>query len=297
MSAVSNMQRISPVNIIVASVAATIVVTITMMLSGTDIIKALGGMALGMDAGTTEKYMAGGVVHLAVGLVYGILFTLFFAPVSEWNKLTKGVIFGFFITVMALVFMPLAASMVSGKWAGQAANPCAAAAANPCNPAMGRTANPCMKKGNPCATKAMNPCAAGNPCAGGRSMNMEMAQPCNPCGSQMKNPCMAGNPCNPCGGKASNPCNPCATKTMNPCAAGNPCAGASHAKSMKMVQPCNPCAGGAGNPCTAGNPCNPCGGGGGNAYGGLISLMNHIIFALVLAFMVRLRNPEAETVA
>ncbi|MCA1579647.1 MAG: hypothetical protein LC794_20050 [Acidobacteria bacterium] len=107
------------------------------------------------------------------------------------------------------------------------------------------------------------------------------------------------NPCNPCSGKAagaqqSNPCNPCARKSgnqagqqskptnpCNPCAAKNPCnpCGAKNANSGSSApNACNPCG------VAAGNPCNPCGGGGGSPYSGLISLINHVIFGLALAF-------------
>lgn len=235
MLTILNTQRISPANVLIAGLAATVVVTITMIMSGTNIMQALGGMLLGMDASVTARYLAGGTVHLAVGLTYGVFFALFFAPVSEWNKITKGVIFGFFITVMALVFLPLAASMMSGKSVTQAPNSRAAAATNPCNPGTPKAANPC-KTGNPCAPKIGNPC----------------------------NPKM-GNPCNPG--------NPCASKSMNPCA-----------PEMK-------------NSCAAGNPCNPRGGSGGNPYGGLISLINHIILGLVLAFTIRLKKDESDKVA
>lgn len=250
-------RRISWVNVIVAGVAATIVVTITMLMSGTDIIKALGGMVLGMDAGVTEKYWVGGVIHFSVGLVYAVFFALFFAPVREWNKITKGIIFGFFVTVMALVFMPLGASMLSSNPSMSVSNPCAADVKNPCNP---------------CMSRAVNPCAAANPCAK------------NPCG---KNPCGT----NPCGMK-----NPCATKSMNPCAAGNPCS-TGHTKKMQILQPRNPCAPRMSNRCAAANPCNPCNGGSGNTYGGLISLVNHVILGLVLAFMVRLKTNESDKAA
>ena len=45
---------------------------------------------------------------------------------------------------------------------------------------------------------------------------------------------------------------------------------------------CNPCDGK--NPSGGANPCNPCGGGG-SPYGGLISLVNHLIYGLTLAFV------------
>ncbi|MDE2310009.1 MAG: hypothetical protein KGL01_04180, partial [Betaproteobacteria bacterium] len=246
MLAILNTQRMSLTNVLLSGLAATIVVTITMLMSGTNIVQALGDMLLGMDASVTARYLAGGVVHLAIGLTYGVFFALFFAPVSEWNKVTKGVIFGFFITVMALVFLPLAASMMSSKSATQIPNSRPATATNPCTPGMPKTVNPC----NPSTPKVANPCKTGNPCA------PRMGNPCNP---------KIGNPCNPG--------NPCASKSTNPCA-----------PEMK-------------NPCAAGNPCNPRGGSGGNSYGGLISLINHIILGLVLAFTVRLRKDESDKVA
>lgn len=106
------------------------------------------------------------------------------------------------------------------------------------------------------------------------------ANPCNPCAAKPQ--AMQQNPCqpaaNPCAQKPANPCaqqqpaNPCAQKPANPCAApaGNPCAA-----KQDTAKPGNAC---------AANPCNPCGGGGGgNPYAGLVSLINHLIFAFVLA--------------
>lgn len=100
---------------------------------------------------------------------------------------------------------------------------------------------------------------AGNPC-----------NPCNPCAAAA-NPC--SNAANPCA-SAANPCaqNPCAT-AKNPC---NPCAGAAN----PCAQASNPCAG-------AGNPCNPCGGSGGGAAGYIWSLIHHLVYGLVLAFVYR----------
>jgi hypothetical protein len=58
---------------------------------------------------------------------------------------------------------------------------------------------------------------------------------------------------------AGNPC--------HPPSAANPCHGKSSAG--------NPCGGGAGNPC----------GGSGGAMAGLLSLLNHIVYALTLALV------------
>ena len=192
--------------ILLAGIAATIVVTLTMLATGTDILAALGGMLAGPGAESGQIYLMGAMMHLAVGLAYAALFALVFVRVREWGAGTKGIVFGFVITVFALVFMPLMAGMVSGH---------GATGANPCSP-QAAMSNPCMIK---------NPCHGSNPCA-------------------MKNPCHGSNPCG----------------MKNPCHMANPCGG---------------------------NPCNP--GGGGNAYGGLISLLNHIAFGLTLSLVMAFR--------
>jgi len=184
---------------LLAGVAATIVVTLTMLATGTNILEALGGMLAGPDAGVGQIYLMGGLMHLAVGLAYAVLFTLVFVRVRDWSAGTKGLVFGFVITVFALVFMPLMAGVVTGH---------GGAGANPCSPAA-----------------MSNPCHGSNPCA-------------------MKNPCHGSNPC-----------------------------------AMK-------------NPCSGGNPCNPSDGG--NVYGGLISLLNHIVFGLTLSLAMAFRSkPQA----
>lgn len=262
----TNDTKVSWTSVIVASIVATVVVTITFMISGNNIVKALGMMILGNSASTNLQYLVGGAMHLAVGIAYGILFALFFAPVRAWNKFIKGILFGFVITAVALTLMPVMATVVSGAHA-PANNPCVAQIQNPCNPGAWKAANPCAASQN-------NPC---NPCAGTST---------NPCGVPMQNPC-GMNPCNPCAG---NMANPCGAPVHNPCASGSQ--DQDKMRTIAMVKPGNPCA--AGNPCAGVNPCvgaNPCGGGsGGNAYVGLISLLNHLAFGLTLAFLVRVSD-------
>ncbi len=195
-----------------SGVVATVVVTITMMLTGTNILAGLGGMIAGPEASQSMRYTVGFMAHMTVGIGYAIVFAVLFAGLS-WHWLTKGVIFGFVITVMALVGMPLVAGMMAGQ---------PVATANPCH---ARTSS---------VLKMENPCAVRNPCGG-------------------QNPCMAGNPCadkNPCG-MTVNPCRN--APATNPCAAANPCAGG--AKTAPH-------------------------------YAGLFSLLNHIVFAVVLSLMI-----------
>jgi hypothetical protein len=85
------------------------------------------------------------------------------------------------------------------------------------------------------------------------------------------------------GGGAGNPCNPSSSKS----AAQNPC----HPQTgqQQAMNPCHPQGqASAMNPChqkaAAGNPCNPCGGGS-SPYSGLMSVVNHLIYALTLAFV------------
>jgi hypothetical protein len=204
---------------LVAGLVATVVITVTMALFGQNILKMLGGM-IAPTAGTGTQYAIGGAMHLAIGLVYGLLYAWLLGPVVGRGKVLKGLLYGAALTGIALAMMPALTAMMGGGAA--AANPC-----NPCNPCAGAAAaNPC----NPCAEQehgtAANPC---NPCA--EQEHGTAANPCNPCADDgaAANPC---NPCNPCGGDAANPCNPCGDAAANPC---NPCAAAN---------PCNPCGGG-----------------------------------------------------
>lgn len=249
---------------ILAGLIATVAITVTLGLFGNNIMKSLGAMILGPGASAGAQYMAGGVMHLMVGLFYGIVYAWFFGPVREWSRFTRGAVFAATITAIALVAMPLMGAMMGGGGAG-----------NPCNPCAGGAEKPP-------ATQAANPC---NPCAGKAQSGAQ--NPCNPCAAKgaAPNPCAAKNPCNPSAarppqGEAAgssapqNPCNPCAAK----------------AGTAPAQNPCNPCAGnsGAGTPnaCSraGANPCNPCGGGG-SPYAGLISLINHLVYGLILAFV------------
>ena len=223
---------------LMAGLVATVIITISMALFGMNIMKSLGQMVLGPQSGASTQYLVGGLMHLMVGVGYGLLYSAVVAPVRRWPAVMKGLVFGLSITAIALAAMPIMAAVMSR---GGTSNPC-----NPCSGVAGaQPRNPC----NPCAGKTGN--QAG-----------QQSKPTNPC-----NPCAAKNPCNPCaaknansGSSAPNACNPCGTKKEAP-SSGNPCSVAA-----------------------AGNPCNPCGGGGGSPYSGLISLINHVIFGLALAF-------------
>ena len=68
--------------------------------------------------------------------------------------------------------------------------------------------------------------------------------------------------------EAMNPCHPQAAKAMNPC----------HPQQQAAANPCHPKSG-------AGNPCNPCGGSSSGPYSGLMSVINHVIYGLTLAFV------------
>lgn len=198
-------------HIMVGGLLATVVVTITMLISGTDIAKGLGIMLIGGNASETAQYGAGGVMHLAVGIAYSALYAFLFSPVTEWNRLIKGIIFGVFVTAIALSFMPMMASMLAGD-AKSASNPCAAQAHNPCSTKM---SNAC----NPCSAMHKNPCAS------------TMHNACNPCGMKASNPCNMNaskswgeNPCSQRVIKMSKPNQQhMAANSSNPCAASNPC--------------------------------------------------------------------------
>ncbi|HFE37329.1 MAG TPA: hypothetical protein ENK06_02765 [Gammaproteobacteria bacterium] len=214
MSSASHQSDFNLTTTIIGGVVATLVVTATLYVSGTDIVKSLGMMLLGSNATPAEIYAAGGVMHLGVGIAYGLLYTLLFAPVYDWNGVTKGLVFGVFVTALALSFMPVAASFLSSN-ALSSENPCFQThnACNPCATSK-NVCNPC----NPCGVIMKNACHTANSC-----------NPCgnNPCGSQKRNSCSMNLSSNPCGQhniKMSKPHRHTST-TVNPCAGANPCGG------------------------------------------------------------------------
>jgi hypothetical protein len=79
-------------------------------------------------------------------------------------------------------------------------------------------------------------------------------------------------------GKAANPCHP---QAMNPChSSEGPMASAG------ALNACHPRSPAAANPCHAKSDAgNPCGGGGGSPYSGVMSVINHLIYGLTLAFV------------
>lgn len=232
-----NTKNISWCNLFVSGFVATTIVTATMMISGTNILQALGAMLVGSNAPGSLQYAAGGFAHLATGLVYAFLYVLLFATITEWGRLTKGIIFGIVTTTMALTLMPVMASMVSGE--SLTANPCAPMVHNPC------VSNNTRSSYNPCAMNKHNPRQA----------------------------------------KVANPCNPCAMKSTNPCA-HLPQKSSSY-QTLQMTTPQSSRVVKTSNPCMPSNPCAS-GSSTGNVYAGAVSLINHIIFGLTLAFFVRI---------
>jgi len=256
---------------ITAGLVATIVMTVVMALMKMNIVKMLGSMIVGSDASAATQYIVGGAMHFMIGIGYGVIYAALLGRVVEWNRVIKGTVYGLAIAAIALAAMPVMSSMMGGGSAG---------AQNPCGGSSGQAAamNPCHPQSGQASTSATNPCqgkdstAAKNPCQGKDAGAM------NPCAGKQ-----AGAAKNPCQGKQAGAMNPCADKQA--ASAMNPCAG------KQAADAANPCQGkataGASNPCHgagAGNPCNPCGGSSG-PWGGVLSVINHLVYALTLAFV------------
>jgi hypothetical protein len=241
--------RVDWARALLAGLVATVIITISMGLFGMNIMKSLGSMMLGPASSVSTQYVVGGLIHLMVGVGYGLVYAAVLAPVRRWPAILKGVVFGLAITAIALAAMPVMGAMMSRG-----------GAANPCNPCGGQAS---ASQANPC-----NPCAA-------KSASAPQTNPCNPCAAKNANQTSAPqtNPCNPCAVKNANQTSG-ESKPPNPC---NPCTPKNTSKASAGANPCNVAG--------AGNPCNPCGGGGANPYSGLVSLINHVIFGLVLALV------------
>lgn len=185
---------------ITAGLAATIVMTIVMVLMKMPLLKMLGSMIVGSNAGAGVQYAAGGAMHLMIGVAYGVIYAAIVGRVVEWNPFIMGVIYGLAIAAIALATMPVMAAMMGGGGSG-AQNPCGGGAMNPCHGK--QTAG------------AMNPCHG-------------QSAPGNPCHPPAKNPCTAGK---------------------------------------------------------SGSPGNPGSGGGGSPWAGVLSVVNHLVYGLTLAFV------------
>ncbi len=189
------MQRFNPGSAIRAGILGTIAITITLFLTGTNIVAMLGQMLTGSSG--PAAYAAGGIVHLAIGTIFALIFAGVIEPIVRAPRFVEGLALGVFAFAMAMVAMPLMAAMLSpGSAGGAAGNPCAAVATR--NPSREDAAsNPCAKA-NPCAAAGQNPCAKANPCAAAGQ---------NPCAKA--NPCAAAaNPCARAGGAGSSVAQP-----------------------------------------------------------------------------------------
>ena len=190
---------------------ATGLMTFLMVLLGTvGMAKMMGTLLLGASAGAAAQWTVGMIIHILIGLSYGIAFAVLVAFVPKPKVQVLGPLFGILLVIpMVYASGPFMNTLAAIGGNGDAM------VGNPCNPCGGGAAvkNPCNPCGEEMKANGHNPC---NPCNKKKADN-----PCNPCNKKK-----ADNPCNPCSKKqAKNPCNPCAKKAQNPCGPGNPCGG------------------------------------------------------------------------
>lgn len=98
---------------LIASIIATIIMTISWAFFGVNIMKMLG---MNMGRTGTGAYIAGGILHLAIGIFYGFVYALFFA---NWLQkklpgIIAGALYGFVPFIIALFTINSFMSMTSG---------------------------------------------------------------------------------------------------------------------------------------------------------------------------------------
>ena len=159
---------------ILAGLVGTVAMTVLMYaaplmgLPPMDLLQALGGVfPLGVS-----PYLAGGLMHLGIGLTLALLYAVIFARILPGPGWARGALFSllpwlFAITLMGPAMAWLQTAVSPPAEAQSLVNPCAAP--KPTNPCAVR---PAIQAGNPCAVqpRAANPCAAvaprpANPCA------------------------------------------------------------------------------------------------------------------------------------
>lgn len=88
---------------IVAGFIATVVMTIWMAFFGMNIMKLLG-LTAGMEGGSV--YLVGGLIHLIIGLFWGLVYALIFEPLlQKLPGFLSGALFSLIPFVLAMIFM------------------------------------------------------------------------------------------------------------------------------------------------------------------------------------------------
>lgn len=125
-------------SILLASIIATIAMTIVMAIFGINLMKILG-FAAGMSGGAA--YLFGGVLHFAIGIFYGIIYALFFEPwMKKMPGFLSGALYSLLPFIIALIFIGPTLKLISFVFDGtscapcQAASSCAAYSCYPCEP-------------------------------------------------------------------------------------------------------------------------------------------------------------------
>lgn len=182
---------------IMAGLIASIVMTLTMLLFGMNVMRTLGGLLMGSEASVASQYFAGGLMHLLVGVIYACIYAMYVAPWTGTHRVVKAFIYGTLLTVIAFFGMPVMAKALTKV--RNADNPCMQGEVDGRLKRHHKGLNPCMNVGNgervdpgPHLTgpSRLSRNYKGNDPAASADRAMAAM---NPCGDSY-----AGNPCNPC---------------------------------------------------------------------------------------------------
>lgn len=95
-----------------AGIMATIVMSVVMLIFGINIVKMEGLMLVDEGASNMQIYLAGGIMHFIVGIIFALIYALIFAPICMLSNLLKALIFSIIITCVALYSMPHMPAMI-----------------------------------------------------------------------------------------------------------------------------------------------------------------------------------------
>lgn len=88
-----------------AGFLATLVLTVVMLLLGQNSMMYLGKLLVEAKAETYMIYLAGGLLHFGIGIIYGLLYALIFAPIP-FSPLIRTFIFSVIITAISFYASP-----------------------------------------------------------------------------------------------------------------------------------------------------------------------------------------------
>lgn len=96
-----------------AGIIATVAISITMYLCGTNTMRFLGQLIAGKEATIPVQYFLGGLVHFTIGVLYAFFYAIFIARMACLCSISKALLMAILLTVLGWVEVPYVVQWVN----------------------------------------------------------------------------------------------------------------------------------------------------------------------------------------